>query len=110
MADAGLAPAAGWAAGRGPGRPGGRAAGRLLNGTRTAIGALTPREREVLGLLAEGCSNQEIARRLEITERTARTHVSNLLGKLRLESRTQAALLACQEGLPPAGLPHGQQA
>jgi DNA-binding CsgD family transcriptional regulator len=67
---------------------------------QAALGALTPREREVLGLLAEGCSNQELARRLEITERTARTHVSNLLGKLRLASRTQAALLAYQEGFP----------
>jgi DNA-binding NarL/FixJ family response regulator len=65
------------------------------------IRALTPRELEVLGLLAEGCSNQEIARRLAITERTARTHVSNLLGKLHLGSRTQAALLAQQEGLHP---------
>jgi DNA-binding NarL/FixJ family response regulator len=63
--------------------------------------ALTPRELEVLGLLAEGCSNQEIARELAITERTARTHVSNLLGKLHLVSRTQAALLAQQEGLHP---------
>ncbi len=66
-----------------------------------SLGALTPRELEVLALLAEGCSNQEIARRLAITERTARTHVSNLLGKLHLGSRTQAALLAQQEGLRP---------
>ena len=68
---------------------------------QAGIRALTPRELEVLGLLAEGCSNQEIARRLAITERTARTHVSNLLGKLNLGSRTQAALLAQQEGLHP---------
>ena len=86
-------------------RPGGLPAGHPPPASpettaRPPIGILTPREREVLGLLAEGCSNQEIARRLEITERTARTHVSNLLGKLRLESRTQAALLAYQEGLP----------
>lgn len=65
------------------------------------LGTLTPRELEVLALLAEGCSNQEIAHRLAITERTARTHVSNLLGKLHLGSRTQAALLAQQEGLHP---------
>lgn len=70
-------------------------------GVRTGIDALTPREREVLALLATGCSNQEIALRLEITERTARTHVSNLLGKLKLGSRTQAALLAQREGLRP---------
>jgi DNA-binding NarL/FixJ family response regulator len=70
-------------------------------GVRTGIDALTPREREVLALLATGCTNQEIAIRLEITERTARTHVSNLLGKLKLGSRTQAALLAQREGLRP---------
>lgn len=78
------------------------AVGQVM-GMRTGLGALTPREIEVLGLLAEGRTNQQIARRLAITERTARTHVSNLLGKLRLGSRTQAALLAQQEGvLPPA--------
>jgi DNA-binding NarL/FixJ family response regulator len=76
------------------------AAGNLTAG-QADLGALTPRELEVLGLLAEGCSNLEIARRLAITERTARTHVSNLLGKLHLASRTQAALLAQQEGLHP---------
>lgn len=70
-------------------------------GVRTGIDALTPREREVLALLATGCTNQQIAERLEITERTARTHVSNLLGKLKLGSRTQAALLAQREGLQP---------
>jgi DNA-binding NarL/FixJ family response regulator len=75
-------------------------------GGAVGIDALTPREREVLSLLAAGCSNQEIANRLEITERTARTHVSNLLGKLKLGSRTQAALLAQREGLsPPSGAP-----
>ncbi|HET6192315.1 MAG TPA: response regulator transcription factor [Trebonia sp.] len=72
-----------------------------LTGEQGGLGALTPRELEVLGLLGEGCSNQEIGRRLTITERTARTHVSNLLGKLNLGSRTQAALLAHQEGLHP---------
>jgi len=53
---------------------------------------LTDREREVLGLVAKGHSNKEIATLLDITERTARTHVSNILGKLDLASRTQAAL------------------
>jgi DNA-binding NarL/FixJ family response regulator len=71
-------------------------------GVRSGIDALTPREREVLALLATGCTNQEIAVRLVITERTARTHVSNLLGKLKLGSRTQAALLAQREGLRPS--------
>lgn len=72
-----------------------------LTREQAGLRSLTPRELEVLSLLAEGCSNQEIARKLAITERTARTHVSNLLGKLQLESRTQAALLAQQEGLHP---------
>ncbi|MGN6700875.1 MAG: response regulator transcription factor, partial [Thermomicrobiales bacterium] len=62
------------------------------------------REREVLVLVARGAANKEIAQRLSISERTARTHVSNVLGKLALPSRTQAALFAVREGLvPPAG-------
>ena len=60
---------------------------------------LTEREREVLGLVAKGLSNKEIAARLAITERTARTHVSNILGKLDLASRTQAALWAIEHKL-----------
>jgi DNA-binding NarL/FixJ family response regulator len=57
---------------------------------------LTEREREVLRLVARGHSNKEIASLLDITERTARTHVSNILGKLDLASRTQAALWAIE--------------
>ena len=60
---------------------------------------LTDREREVLGLVARGLSNKAIADELSITERTARTHVSNILGKLGLSSRTQAALYAVEHGL-----------
>lgn len=60
---------------------------------------LTPRELEVLRLLAQGYENHEIAGRLVISEATARTHVSNILGKLHLASRTQAALYALKEGL-----------
>ncbi len=57
---------------------------------------LTPREIEVLQLVAKGAANKEIAAELSITERTARTHVSNILGKLNLASRTQAALWAVE--------------
>lgn len=60
---------------------------------------LTPREREVLDLLGQGLGNREIARTLALAERTVKTHVSNLLAKLDVTSRTQAALLA-------RGLPH----
>ena len=62
---------------------------------------LTPRERDVLALLAAGRSNREIARELAVSERTARTHVSNILGKLGVASRTQAALWAVREGIAP---------
>lgn len=62
---------------------------------------LTPRERQILALLGEGRSNREIANILVISERTARTHVSNVLSKLNLTSRTQAALMAIREGLVP---------
>ena len=64
--------------------------------------ALTAREHEVLRLLATGLSNRELAQRLSISERTARTHVSSILDKLGLRSRTQAALFAIQQGLAPA--------
>lgn len=60
---------------------------------------LTDREREVIALLGKGASNKDIATELYITERTARTHVSNILGKLGLTSRTQAALYAVEHHL-----------
>jgi NarL family two-component system response regulator LiaR len=60
---------------------------------------LSEREMEVLRLLAQGKSNREIAEQLVITELTVRTHVSHVLGKLHLASRTQAALYALKEGL-----------
>ena len=63
------------------------------------IEPLTAREKEVLAQLAKGASNKEIAYELGITERTARTHVSNILGKLALASRTQAALYAVEHKL-----------
>jgi DNA-binding NarL/FixJ family response regulator len=64
--------------------------------------SLTPREREILVLVARGKSNRDIATTLVISERTARTHVSNVLTKLGLASRTQAALWAVREGLVPS--------
>jgi DNA-binding NarL/FixJ family response regulator len=69
----------------------------------TVVGAsrLTAREREVLALVGQGKSNQQIATELVVTERTARTHVSNVLQKLGLSSRTQAALWATRHGLTP---------
>lgn len=60
---------------------------------------LTERELEVLRLVGQGLLNQEIAGRLVVTEATVRTHVSNILSKLHLASRTQAALYALREGL-----------
>jgi len=60
---------------------------------------LTQRELEVLRLIARGLTNQEIAKELFISEGTVRFHVSNILGKLHLANRTQAALYALKEGL-----------
>ncbi len=64
---------------------------------------LTEREVEVLRLIAQGLSNREIADQLVIAERTVCTHVSSILGKLHLASRTQAALFALKEGLASLG-------
>ena len=66
---------------------------------RDPAAELTPREVEVLQLIAQGQTNAEIAGQLFITERTVKAHVSNLLGKLHLSDRTQAAVYAWREGL-----------
>ena len=79
-------------------------AGALLSqeennsGTGRAV-SLTEREREVLGLIADGRSNREIARALVLSEKTVKTHVSNILMKLDLADRTQAALWAVRHGV-----------
>ncbi|MFJ6215885.1 response regulator [Streptomyces sp. NPDC092296] len=64
-------------------------------------GTLTEREQEVLGHIADGRSNREIARALHLSEKTVKTHVSNILMKLDLADRTQAALWAVRNGAAP---------
>lgn len=80
-------------------RDGGRGDGGPGDGAAGGLATLTARERDVLARVARGLPNRQIAEDLGITERTARTHVSNILAKLGLASRTQAALLAVQHGL-----------
>lgn len=77
------------------------AAGRLMREVRAPDSpeALTEREVDVLRLVAEGKANKEIAQRLGIGEKTVKTHVSNILSKLGLQSRTQAALHAARIGM-----------
>jgi NarL family two-component system response regulator LiaR len=62
-------------------------------------GPLTEREAEILEFLAQGLTNDQIAAKLVLSERTVRTHVSNMLAKLNLANRTQAVLYALREGL-----------
>ena len=71
------------------------------------ISELTSRELDVLRLVAAGKPNKQIAAELHISERTARTHVSRILRKLDLSSRTQAALWAVREGLVEVAREHG---
>jgi predicted ATPase/DNA-binding NarL/FixJ family response regulator len=75
------------------------AAGVAHNGTGGALASLTPREREVAALLAEGLTNRQIASRLVITEQTAETHVKRILSKLSVSTRTEAAARVLTAGL-----------
>ena len=79
------------------------AAARLMREVRTpdSPGPLTERETEVLKLLARGKANKQIARELFISQKTVRSHVHSILGKLNVSSRTQAALYAVRIGLVP---------
>ncbi len=80
-----------------------QAAARLVREVRAPENpeSLTQRETDTLRLIAQGLANKEIARALEISETTVKTHVSNILSKLGVPSRTQAALYAVRVGLVP---------
>jgi DNA-binding NarL/FixJ family response regulator len=80
---------------------------RVSAPARPALETLTPRETEVLSLVTEGLSNQQIAVRLVVTEETVKTHVSRVLHKLGLRDRTQAVIAAYESGLVVPGT--GQQ-
>ncbi len=73
------------------------------------LSALTPREVEVLRLLARGLNNTAIARALVVTKRTVQNHISNIYGKLEATSRTEAALLAIRHGLGSAPAEHAHE-
>jgi NarL family two-component system response regulator LiaR len=84
-----------------------RIAARLVREVRTSaqrrapLDLLSPREREVLAVLARGRSNRQIAKELAITEETVKAHVSSILAKLHLADRTQAAIFGLQQRLVP---------
>ncbi|KAA3645831.1 MAG: DNA-binding response regulator [Chloroflexi bacterium] len=92
------------AASRGEARLHSRVAKRLMqevSGDAPSLDMLTGRELEVLGLIARGNSNQEIATELTLSEKTVKTHVSNILSKLQLADRTQAAIYALKQRIVP---------
>ena len=66
-----------------------------------ALQALTPREREVFRLVAQGCTNAEIAARLVLSEKTVKTHLRNISNKLNLSGKSEMRVLAAQLGLVP---------
>jgi DNA-binding NarL/FixJ family response regulator len=74
---------------------------RELDGAHARISRLTRREREVLALLADGADNDSIARMLVISPQTARTHIQNILSKLSVHSRLEAAAFVTQNGILP---------
>jgi NarL family two-component system response regulator LiaR len=74
-----------------------------LGGAQEPLDRLTPREREVLKLIGRGLPNKLIARELELSEKTVKTHVGHVLAKLGVSDRTQAALVAVRAGLVDSG-------
>lgn len=78
-----------------------RTTSNKIVGTENGLGKLTPREREIIVMLAHGDSNKKIARKLDLAESTVKIHVQGILRKLNLSSRVQAAVFAVENGLVP---------